>query len=312
MNSLNVPLFVAVLFFQVITFGTYALGQEQCGFHQAWASGYLLATGLNSSFELNTANSPISISQSSCFAVTGSHSVTSYGGSGFVVANPVGQFVSSVNYAASNGNLSLKLTAFAEGGRPFSPTAGGEVQVGWNDRLQLVWEGAGPPPLLPSNDLSLKYQLTGNVDADINGVTGVSSGIFSSASVSASIFGQGPTYSVSENAVFNPLDDPIFVNTEVGAEATLGSDLSLSFAPVLRVSVSTSFGTGTADAGNTLRFKSITFTDGTTPEDLGYRIVFDSGIQSPNVIPEPTSFAVWLGITNVVVIGTKLWRRCVV
>ena len=279
-----------------------AFSQSQCGFHSAAAGGHLLATGLDSSFNFSADSSPITFSESACFAVSGSESVTSYGSPGYLVGGFIGQYVSSVSYAASEGNLSLKLTSFAQGGYPYTPTAGGDASVTWNDRLRLVWEGAGLPPLLPNNKLKLNYQFSGSVDVDMFGASGVSSWIFSSASASASIFGQGPSFFVSKNAVWNPTSDPQIIHTGFGAEAILGPDLSLSFAPVLQVSVSTSYGIGKADAGNTLRFQSITFSDGTTPESLGYRIVFDSGITSPNLraVPEPsTAMLLTLGIFSI-------------
>lgn len=148
--------------------------QSLCGIHYVSAGGTLYATGFDESFNFNLANNSLHFSESACIGLSNSKSVTSYGSPGFLLEKPIAQYVSSVSYSAGQGNLSLKLTGHGEGGYPYTPTAGGEWAISWFDRLQLIYEGTTPEPVI-GNKLKLFYSLSANLTSDIDGIVGVTS-----------------------------------------------------------------------------------------------------------------------------------------
>lgn len=80
-----------------------------------------------------------------------------------------------------------------------------------------------------------------------------------------------------------PIFDPVTANILISAG--LPYPVSYEWSVLLNASVSGQIASCFADAGNTLRFDSITLPDGSTPESHGYNLVFDSGVLSPNLRP---------------------------
>ena len=60
---------------------------------------------------------------------------------------------------------------------------------------------------------------------------------------------------------------------------------------------STSIGSVDHQFFNTMKFDSVTFTDGTTPESHGFEISFASGLPSPNLLPVPEPTTCTLALT---------------
>jgi hypothetical protein len=79
----------------------------------------------------------------------------------------------------------------------------------------------------------------------------------------------------------------------IDASYSIGLGGRTEFSYSLGVSVGTSLGEAEAKFLHTLAPVAITFDNGQTPENLGYDLVFDSGMLSPNLtsaaVPEPAS-----------------------
>ncbi|MHB8865184.1 MAG: hypothetical protein ACYC6N_22625 [Pirellulaceae bacterium] len=83
------------------------------------------------------------------------------------------------------------------------------------------------------------------------------------------------------------------------------------------VEMRTSFWIGDDEVGingmDTFKLESLKFEDGSTPEDHGFDVVFDSGRLSPNLtaIPEPSTLALWslMAISGLGFSCRRAWRR---
>lgn len=101
----------------------------------------------------------------------------------------------------------------------------------------------------------------------------------------------------------------MFVNPtyEPSADGRTPYPVSYDFNSYISVVSEAVAGRASADLNHTLRFESITFSDGTTPESQGYELVFDSGNTSPNLRPVPEPSAVVLALLGIGFAGR--WRR---
>lgn len=74
-------------------------------------------------------------------------------------------------------------------------------------------------------------------------------------------------------------------------DAVLGGNGKAPINASLTAISNTSYGIVKVKAGHTLGLEAILMPDGTTPESNGFELVFDSGMQSPNLVPEPSTLA---------------------
>jgi hypothetical protein len=82
-----------------------------------------------------------------------------------------------------------------------------------------------------------------------------------------------------------------------------GTGLSQNYGIVLDFDMSALWGGFTGLFNHTVKLESITFADGSTPEEHGFELVFGSGFTSPNVstaVPEPGSAVIFLLLFPVV------------
>jgi hypothetical protein len=184
----------------------------------------------------------------------------------------------------------------------FSPGAFGEGAVSWFDSFQLV---ARTPDakVLPSTVLFGQAQLDGSLsDSQIAG--------FNSNSVKLSAnFASQSYYNFDVPLVNSHLELRPVLSAVLNMDGSHRGYLSYGFG----IDVSTKFGIDMISFGRTMKLTSLTFPDGSTPESLGYDIVFDSGMQSPNIelVPEPHALSLWtIGIAAALVVqNIKLRRR---
>ncbi len=99
-----------------------------------------------------------------------------------------------------------------------------------------------------------------------------------------------------------------------GVQAQLNEQGQITeFGLGLRIWGSTGGGSFIGNFFNTMELQSITFPDGSTPEEHGLQLVLGSGLESPNLnstspVPEPSTFAL-LGIGSVCLTLARVRRR---
>ncbi|WP_435009189.1 PEP-CTERM sorting domain-containing protein [Tundrisphaera lichenicola] len=172
--------------------------------------------------------------------------------------------------------LGLKLDFHGNDGGLFGGIHKGGILVQSFDAVRLV---ARTPTVivLPNTQLFFNGTLTGYEDSD-------SRSSFNQLNMTVAVINNFTTLNLLG------LKGPL--GAVVTGNATLDSQLRTSFS----ISAGLSFGLQNfehvVDASHTFELTSITFADGTTPEQLGYDLVFDSGRISPNLrsVPEPSSF----------------------
>lgn len=220
-------------------------------------------------------------------------------------------YISDVKYQSSFGTLGLQLSGSTvnSAGEFNGPLAGGNATITWQDAVTLVWKGNGVPAVIPGTNLdfilrpegSLTVGLGDNTNPDTppsSASVGIVAGLTSlSYTVNTDFF--GGLFHVTKTA---------FPTAE--ASFSIGPGGKTQFSYSLGISVSTEDGTALSDFLNTLSLDAITFDNGQTPESLGYDLVFDSGMQSPNLsaVPEPASLTL-LGIAAASGLGYFGWRR---
>ena len=185
-------------------------------------------------------------------------------------------------------------------------TTGG-LAIGRRDKLELQYLGTGPIPVNPLYDsVILNWVIEGKMEvsqgpAPFIGSAHVLSDVFVGFSVGPSkvnLFGE--TYGGEDSSA-----SPIAVR--YGAYVPLDEKLSTDdFALTVDIDWSIIWGVVTGRFGNTVELESITFADGSTPEEHGFEVVFGSGAPSPNVpvnaVPEPGSLILFaLGATGIAV-----------
>jgi hypothetical protein len=189
-------------------------------------------------------------------------------------------------------------------------TAKSTVSVNWSDEATLSYtkSGALPPDVrdLLGHGLVYGYLLEGS--AQVQADPGFAAK--SSLSVTA-----GLTLHSSQSPLFSRdfLDAGIYSLTPT-LSATIPVDSlgggrfgTPEYSFGLQVNVDN---TGFGDFDHTMSLNSVTFIDGTTPEERGFDLEFASGMASPNItaaVPEPSSLIAG-GIGALMVAGYS-WRR---
>lgn len=270
---------------------------------------YLYSTGLDSNLEANSAYAPVQRDFEGGVSVYGSDSITSYGYGCSPDGVGLATFTSSAFLRSDSGDLGIYVEGTGDGGWAYSPAGGGDAYVGWTDSVSLSWKGSGDPTALLNSDLVFHFTLEGALTTSINGITGFSSSVQSDASISARFNNELLSFDVGKNAVFNPTGEDQTICAAFDPTVSLNNGYA-SYTYLLRATAESSYGFGRADFANTMTLDSITFADGSTPESHGYELVFESGIQSPNVtaVPEPSSFAIF-GIGACIVSAGAARRR---
>lgn len=119
----------------------------------------------------------------------------------------------------------------------------------------------------------------------------------------------------SELSRWPPFTDLIAINEVLTAELsfvqTAVNTFSAPYVSTMYVSATAVAGAVDIDILDTFDIESIRFADGTTPEELGFEVIFESGRLSPNleqgVVPEPASLSVWSSIAALA--GFSAWRK---
>jgi hypothetical protein len=224
------------------------------------------------------------------------------GGSG---SNDIASVTVNTGWEAHSGPYGLGLTLNYSGSTAYHdglvhpgvgiPESNGFININMLDSFQLV-ATAPKIKILPNTDLFINAELDGN---------------YSHAAT-----GRGIEFEIDGTLVtqvFHVSANDFSGTLSVGpsAKVTLDSDLRTNYGVGLGVNFHlTGDGDHVLNLGHTFKLTSITFADGTTPEEYGYDIVFDSGRLSPNIsaVPEPASFAI-AGIGAVLTAGYGLRRR---
>jgi hypothetical protein len=268
---------------------------------------HLLGSGLDSSLQRDSQFGDVYLNFQGGLALFGSGTQTSYGAPSPPLITGIAVFNSTASINAFNGKLGVTLSG--SGGNLGGQAGGGDASVAWHDGLTLFWNGKGPAPILPSY-LNIGTVLDAQLSTSIDGITGISSIIYSDASISVSFNQNSLSWSVDKNAVFNPTGKDLTLTPNLNFTETLDQGGHTSLTWGVSASVSTTIGTGSVNAGDTFKMVSITLPDGSTPESEGWAVVFDSGIPSPNLssaVPEPSSLTVvCIGVVGGLVYA---WRR---
>ena len=156
------------------------------------------------------------------------------------------------------------------------------LNLNWYDTFKLQYTLPGAPPAFPTSlDFIYDYDWIGSHE-HVGGGSYVEQRI-------------GTTTEFWNFGFYSSLADSFFVPTasfSVRVDNSGFGDNSASISIGLR----TAGGESKLLAPNTIKPSAILMPDGTTPESHGWEIVFDSGLQSPNLVsvPEPTSFSLSL------------------
>ncbi len=176
----------------------------------------------------------------------------------------------------------------------------------WQSTDSWTLRANRPNSILPAMTLQGNYVFRGEVETVLNNsiegdpfsLTLFGGYGFQQIAIGESIFGNGGI---------------IPLNTAFGLQYSAIGQTSGQVDAVFKIDYKFG-GSTTSDwrIGKTLELVSVTFEDGTTPEDHGFDLIFDSGRSSPNLpavstVPEPNTFAL-LGIGGAALAGYG-WRR---
>jgi hypothetical protein len=215
-------------------------------------------------------------------------------------------------FGDSAGSLHMTLTATDRGsGRGRPSEAAAEALLRWTDRATFTWTGIGPAPALPDSVLCI-------IEAEIVPFTSIYSVPTASAAEAASdvysLVGIGSIGTILHQSVYTAQGVTYRIDDEFGFQPSLSDSFQIvnnqvSFSYQIGSDASASWGASELDAVDTVKLSRIEFADGTTPEEQGWKLTFDSGMPSPNV-PEPSTI-VLLGIAPLLMGGHRViqWRR---
>lgn len=223
---------------------------------------------------------------------------------------------------AQNGKIGLRLEAGSDAFFTDSnaiagwPSLTGQASVQWNDRVTLFANGAARP--LPFSDLLFNYNVAASLETSLgNFPAGFTAQMENRAQITAevtSLRSWGSTWTISQNALWNPFDQDLDITLAPGLIGTVALDPNRSapFTHSLSGAVFVNFGFSRADAFHTMELASVTFPDGTTPESHGWDVVFESGMRSPNLpaaaVPEPSSITL-ISIGGIAAFGVARRRK---
>jgi len=204
-----------------------------------------------------------------------------------------GTFAATLAASAANGKLSGELVMIGSvlgvgpgpmtgSGSPFN----GSLSLTYTDHYHLV--GIGP---LPFDTLQWKAQFDGGISTSGDGLAGYQ-------------------FTVGADVKTVPLGP---INGTIGFQETYnGSAASGSLTLGMCLWGKCAQGGASDMFSHTGQWISATFPDGSTPEEHGFQIVFDSGNPSPNAggspVPEPSTLIVW-SLLGSLAIGLGWWRK---
>lgn len=250
---------------------------ENCCLILLLASGPTLGETISSSYDLRVVfDGEVKVEDIDALAGNGGGSISAEG-------NVL--FEASAEWHTKNGSLGVFAQSEARAGWLHSPAAKSSVTTSWNDRFTLV----GDVSLLPEK-VKINYLIT----ADMTATTLDKTANFRANGRTVSAFGtlsgsvNGVSYSVGVGVPQDENFDSKSVSYLFSVDAILGPGGSSDFFKSFTANTDVSYGIVTINAGNTMGLQSITFPDGSLPEDHGFELVFDSGMPSPNIVPEPT------------------------
>jgi hypothetical protein len=212
-------------------------------------------------------------------------------------------FTSRGKMYANDGVLGAFVEGTGQGGWTDSPLAGGWADLTWYDSVTVQWGGPEPNPPpggFATTSLHFHFIVEAELLCSPNGLEPARASFD---------FNPGTASWTSIGFRADPGQDIAF-------QSSLSGVLSLTngfntFQYGTRVYAVTPLGVTRSDAFNTMKLTSILLPDGTTPESHGYRLVFQSGMESPNLqnvaVPEPSALFAWSAFSSLGLIG--IWRK---
>ncbi|MCC7336826.1 MAG: PEP-CTERM sorting domain-containing protein [Pirellulaceae bacterium] len=201
--------------------------------------------------------------------------------------------------SASNGELRLEVSSSVEAGLQIAGFQEMLAYASIVERGRMVWTLSGP-----SDPFALEFFVTAELSGNVSLSDGGNIGRFGSAGTLSLDTGlQGVVY----GKTFTALDTtftPFFQGT-----LAVDSQGSFRLAPSAQVGLTIISDFGTLGFGNTFKYTSILMPDGTTPESHGWRLEFESGMQSPNLVAVPEPSRVTLLVIGACTSGLSTWRR---
>jgi hypothetical protein len=187
------------------------------------------------------------------------------------------------------------------------PQVSASARIDYQDEIKLFYRGTGPIPSIIGDGINLNWVIDANLSATLPDSVPFPSSKWSSwANATFGVQSDSLRYTIGKNFVFGLAPNGLTVSAVPGitVNQSLSPDYSTSVRASLILGASTSIGQFSLDVFDTMKFESITFSDGTTPESHGFDIVLASGMASPNatatanaaVVPEPSSGLILMSV----------------
>lgn len=210
-----------------------------------------------------------------------------------------GLLSASGTVSASKGELKLEVNSTVEAGLQISGVQEVLAYASIVERGRMVWTPTGPSDPF-ATEFVVTAELSGNVslsDGGNFGSMGAAGRLELNTGLEAVVYGKS----------FTALDTTFTPNFT--GRLAVDSQGGFKLAPSMSLGLNIISDFGALNFGNTFKYTSILMPDGTTPESHGWRLDFESGMQSPNLVAVPEPSSMTLLAIGAFTSGLCTWRR---